>query len=66
MIVADISPDSIVDIVADPLSGSVLATATAPHATSKHKTLQLHNPEAVVELKYTGTLTFKWGFKWEE
>ena len=66
MIVADMSPDSIVDIVAEPLSGSVLATATAPHATSKHKTLQLHNPEAVVELKYTGTLTFKWGFKWEE
>ena len=66
MIVADMSPESIVDIVAEPLSGSVLATATAPHATSKHKTLQLHNPEAVVELKYTGTLTFKWGFKWEE
>ena len=52
--------------IADPLSGSVLATATAPHATSKHKTLQLHNPDAIVELKYTGTLTFKWGFKWEE
>ncbi|PCH44081.1 hypothetical protein WOLCODRAFT_76224 [Wolfiporia cocos MD-104 SS10] len=52
--------------VYDPDSGSLLATATAPSATSKHKTVQLHNPDVVVELKYTGTLTFKWGFKWEE
>ncbi|KAI0351868.1 hypothetical protein OH77DRAFT_1438977 [Trametes cingulata] len=50
----------------DPLSGSVLATVTAPSPTSKHKTLQLYNPDIVVELKYTGTITFRWAFKWEE
>ncbi|KAI0628208.1 hypothetical protein C8Q77DRAFT_1068400 [Trametes polyzona] len=50
----------------DPLSESVLATVTAPSATSKHKTLQLYNPDLVVELKYTGTIHFKWGFKWED
>ncbi|OCH84699.1 hypothetical protein OBBRIDRAFT_383395 [Obba rivulosa] len=52
--------------VYDPLSESLLASATAPSATSKHKTLQLHNPDTVVELRHTGTLTFKWSFKWEE
>lgn len=52
--------------LADPLSESVLATVTAPSATNKHKTLQLYNPDLVVELKYTGTIHFKWGFKWEE
>ncbi|KAI0793634.1 hypothetical protein C8Q74DRAFT_1215186 [Fomes fomentarius] len=50
----------------DSLSEGLLATVTAPNATSKHKTLQLHNPDSIVELKYTGTITFKWGFKWEE
>ncbi|KAI0763834.1 hypothetical protein BD413DRAFT_202538 [Trametes elegans] len=50
----------------DPLSESVLATVTAPSPTSKHKTLQLYNPDSVVELKYTGTIHFKWSFKWEE
>ncbi|KAJ2973517.1 hypothetical protein NUW54_g12050 [Trametes sanguinea] len=49
-----------------PLSESVLATVTAPSPTSKHKTIQLHNPDLIVELKYTGTIHFKWGFKWEE
>ncbi|KAI0819584.1 hypothetical protein BC628DRAFT_1401730 [Trametes gibbosa] len=52
--------------VSDPLSESVLATVTAPSATSKHKTLQLYNPDLIVELKYTGTIHFRWGFKWEE
>ncbi|KAI0666872.1 hypothetical protein C8Q78DRAFT_983503 [Trametes maxima] len=52
--------------ILDPLSESVLATVTAPSPTSKHKTLQLYNPDLIVELKYTGTLHFKWGFKWEE
>ncbi|RPD58862.1 hypothetical protein L226DRAFT_471178 [Lentinus tigrinus ALCF2SS1-7] len=50
----------------DPLSEGLLATVSAPAATSKHKTLQLYNPDLVVELKYTGTITFKWGFKWED
>ncbi|KZT07374.1 uncharacterized protein LAESUDRAFT_724832 [Laetiporus sulphureus 93-53] len=61
-------PDSTTYIVNvyDPTTDSLLVTATAPLATSKHKTLQLHNPSVVVELKYTGTLTFKWGFKWED
>ncbi|PSR82343.1 hypothetical protein PHLCEN_2v6086, partial [Hermanssonia centrifuga] len=52
--------------VYDPLSQSLLATATAPNATSKHKTIELHNPSQIVELKYTGTLTFKWRFQWEQ
>ena len=39
---------------------------SAPGPTSKHKTLQLYNPDLIVELKYTGTISFKWGFKWEE
>lgn len=49
----------------DPLSEALLASATAPSSTSKHKTLELYNPSNVVELKYTGTLTFRWSFKWE-
>ncbi|KAL4066053.1 hypothetical protein J3A83DRAFT_4048186, partial [Scleroderma citrinum] len=50
----------------EPVSGSLLACMTAPGATSKHKTMELYNPTKVVELKFTGTLTFKWSFKWEE
>ncbi|KAF9244642.1 hypothetical protein BU15DRAFT_86013 [Melanogaster broomeanus] len=52
--------------VYEPLSGALLASATAPSATTKHKTLELYNPSKVVELKYTGTLTFRWSFKWED
>lgn len=52
--------------VFDPLSESLLITASAPSASSKAKTLELHNPTSVIELKYTGTISFKWGFKWEE
>jgi hypothetical protein len=48
------------------MSESLLITATAPSATSKVKILELCNPTLVVEMKYTGTLSFKWGFKWEE
>ncbi len=48
------------------MSESLLVTATAPTATSKVKTLELCNPTLAVELKYTGTLSFKWTFKWEE
>ncbi|KAH9941495.1 hypothetical protein B0H21DRAFT_546480 [Amylocystis lapponica] len=60
-------PGSVYSVnVYDPLSESLLITATAPSATSKHKTLQLHNPDSVVELKHTGTLSFKWSFRWEE
>lgn len=44
----------------------MLASATAPHASSKHKTIELHNPTQVVEFKSTGTLVFKWSFTWEE
>ncbi|KAI0272189.1 hypothetical protein BGY98DRAFT_922192 [Russula aff. rugulosa BPL654] len=50
----------------DPMSQSMLASATAPHATSKHKTIELYNPSQVVEFKSTGTLTFRWSFSWEE
>lgn len=50
----------------DPMSESLLASATAPSPVSKLKTLELYNPTSVVELKYTGTLSFRWSFKWEE
>ena len=50
----------------DTLSEGLLASVSAPSATSKHKTLQLHNPDSIVELKSTGVLSFKWSFKWEE
>ncbi|KAJ3827248.1 hypothetical protein F5880DRAFT_1474888 [Lentinula raphanica] len=49
----------------DFMSESLLATASAPTATSKVKTLELCNPTIAVELKYTGTLSFKWSFQWE-
>ncbi|OCB85488.1 hypothetical protein A7U60_g7498 [Sanghuangporus baumii] len=52
--------------VIDPLSESLLATITAPSASSKHKTIELYNPSVPVELKYTGTFSFRWTFKWEE
>ncbi|KAF9453527.1 hypothetical protein P691DRAFT_719266 [Macrolepiota fuliginosa MF-IS2] len=52
--------------VYDPLSESLLITATGPSATSKLKKLELCNPTQVVELKYTGTISFRWGFRWEE
>ncbi|KAJ6497837.1 hypothetical protein C8R45DRAFT_984411 [Mycena sanguinolenta] len=52
--------------VYDPLSEALLVTATAPSASSKIKFLELCNPTKTVELKYTGTLSFKWSFKWEE
>ncbi|KAL5531483.1 hypothetical protein ACEPAG_4360 [Sanghuangporus baumii] len=52
--------------VIDPLSESLLATVTSPSASSKYKTIELHNPSVPVELKYTGTFSFRWTFKWEE
>ena len=33
----------------DTLSEGLLASVSAPSATSKHKTLQLHNPDSIVE-----------------
>ena len=50
----------------DPTSEALLATAMAPSSGSKHKTLELYNPSLVIELKYTGTLVFRWSFQWEE
>ncbi|CAE6449339.1 unnamed protein product [Rhizoctonia solani] len=50
----------------DHLSDSLLATVTAPNATSKSKSIELHNPTIVVELNFTGRLSFKWNFVWEE
>ncbi|KAJ7251826.1 hypothetical protein B0H12DRAFT_1119012 [Mycena haematopus] len=52
--------------VYDPLSEALLVTVTAPSASSKIKFLELCNPTKTVELKYTGTLSFKWSFKWED
>ncbi|TFK52060.1 hypothetical protein OE88DRAFT_1658838 [Heliocybe sulcata] len=50
----------------DPLSESVLSTATAPSPQNKHKTVELYNPNLAIDLKYSGTLSTKWKFKWEE
>ncbi|KAF8347723.1 hypothetical protein F5887DRAFT_1258289 [Amanita rubescens] len=50
----------------DPTSEALLATAAGPSSSSKHKTLELYNPTLVIELKYTGTLFFRWSFKWED
>ncbi|KAJ7072525.1 hypothetical protein C8F01DRAFT_1104263 [Mycena amicta] len=50
----------------DPLSEALLVTATGPSAASKIKVLELSNPSATVELKHTGTLSFRWSFKWED
>ncbi|KAG5337242.1 hypothetical protein E4T56_gene12529 [Termitomyces sp. T112] len=52
--------------VYDPISQSLLISATSPNATSKTKILELYNPTILVELKYTGTLSFRWSFNWEE
>ncbi|KAI0085851.1 hypothetical protein BDY19DRAFT_964703 [Irpex rosettiformis] len=52
--------------VYEPLSGSLLASVTAQSPTSKVKVIELHNPSHTVELRYTGTLTFKWRFEWEQ
>ncbi|KAJ8520284.1 hypothetical protein ONZ45_g2866 [Pleurotus djamor] len=52
--------------VYDPSSESLLITVTAPASTSKAKVLELCNPTQIVELKYTGTLSFRWNFKWGE
>jgi hypothetical protein len=52
--------------VYDPTSESLLAIATAPSATTKFKTVELCNPTSIVELKHTGTMSFRWSFKWEE
>lgn len=59
------APTSLTPPRLDPLSEALLASATSPSATSKHKTLALYNPAHVVELKYTGTLSFRWAFTWE-
>ncbi|KAI6123844.1 hypothetical protein EDD16DRAFT_610670 [Pisolithus croceorrhizus] len=50
----------------EPISDLLLGTVTAPSATSKHKTMELYNPTKIVELKFTGTLSFRWSFKWED
>ncbi|KAL1696634.1 hypothetical protein GGG16DRAFT_43292 [Schizophyllum commune] len=52
--------------VYDPMSESLLVKVSAPATTSKTKVLELCNPTSVVELKYTGTLSFRWSFKWED
>ncbi|KAF9533669.1 hypothetical protein CPB83DRAFT_757508 [Crepidotus variabilis] len=52
--------------VYDPSSESLLATVSAPSASSKAKNIELYNPTSVIELKYTGTMSFRWGFRWEE
>ncbi|KAG8748407.1 hypothetical protein FRC10_005954 [Ceratobasidium sp. 414] len=52
--------------IKDPLSDSLLATVTAANATSKNKVIELHNPTIKIDLNFTGRLSFKWEFKWED
>ncbi|KAF8478252.1 hypothetical protein JB92DRAFT_3048096 [Gautieria morchelliformis] len=52
--------------LSEPLSESILATVSAPAATTKEKLIELHNPSAAVRLTFKGTLTFKWVFTWEQ
>jgi hypothetical protein len=53
-------------LLLDPLSQSMLASVTAPHASSKHKTIELYNPSQAMEFKSIGILAFRWSFDWEE
>jgi hypothetical protein len=48
------------------MSDSLLVTATGATPIAKTKTLQLHNPSTVVELKSTSRVSFRWSFNWEE
>jgi hypothetical protein len=50
----------------DPISGALLSSATAPSASSKAKTIELYHPDTAIELRFVGTLSFRWAFKWEE
>lgn len=52
--------------IADPISESTLATVTAPSTTSKHKTIELHNPSVPIQLTFVGTLYVKssWCASW--
>ncbi|KAJ4470113.1 hypothetical protein J3R30DRAFT_3301509 [Lentinula aciculospora] len=52
--------------VYDFMSESLLDASSAPSTTSKVKTLEFCNPTLAVELKFTGTLSFKWSFQWED
>ncbi|TFK71367.1 hypothetical protein BDN72DRAFT_765091 [Pluteus cervinus] len=64
--IRDATPGGYKVEVYDPMSDSLLVTATALAASSKLKTLELCNPTQIVELKSTGTLSFKWAFQWED
>lgn len=40
----------------DPLCDGLLASVNSPTASSKQKSIELHNPSVVTELKYTGSM----------
>ena len=44
------------DINVDPLSESILATASGENPTSKKKIIELHNPTVKIDLTFTGTM----------
>jgi len=50
----------------DPHSESLLATVSATAPTSKQKTIELHNPSAAIQFSFTGKISFKWNFDWED
>jgi hypothetical protein len=51
--------------VVDPLSGSSLVTVESV-VPNKLRSIKLHNPEAVIELKNKTLLSFDWSFKWQD
>ncbi|KZT59885.1 hypothetical protein CALCODRAFT_421145, partial [Calocera cornea HHB12733] len=49
----------------DPLTQALLCTVKGTNPMAKQKTIELFNPNVTVSFQYTGTLTFKWSFEWE-
>jgi len=51
--------------VYEPLSDSLLA-AIGSSSNNKAKVIELFNPNAIIQIKYVGTLSFRWSFQWED
>ena len=50
----------------DAHSDGLLATLRAnPVTANKKRMIELHNPSALVDLNFTGSMSFKWQFDWE-
>lgn len=49
----------------DPLSGGILSSTTTTSA-NRTRMVQLHNPEATIELRNKTLISFEWSFRWED